>query len=1712
MSEQLNSNVHEQARRTEALKQAIMQARAKKVIASRAAGAGATSARIAPAVRNGQVPLSWAQQRLWFLHQLDAAAGAAYHMSVALKLHGELDKRALKAALDRIVFRHENLRTGFIHAEGMPAQEIAAPDTGFDLRAYDLRTLEGAARELAVEQLRSNTAGEPFDLAKAGLIRGSLLCLSETEHVLFLTQHHIISDGWSLGVLVKEVASLYLAYVQGLADPLPALAIQYADYAIWQRDWLKGETLRKQIDFWKNTLQGAPALLALPLDRPRPAVQSYVGKSVDFTLSAQIRTDVRALCQRHGVTPFMALLTGWAILLSRLSGQDDVVIGSPVANRQRSEIEGLIGCFVNTLALRVRLEDDPSVTRLLASVKADTLDAYSHQDLPFDQVVEAVKPPRSMGHNAIFQTMMAMNTTPAGGAVDLPGLTLSAMPQPQSTSQFDLSLSLADTGSTIGARLEYASDLFDEATIQRLARQFEAVLAAMVADTEQAVSRIDLLDREARDQLLRQFNASATAPVAEPFMHLSFEVQAAASGAAIALVGNGQRLSYAELNRRANRVAHYLRARGVAADDRVAICVERSIEMVVGLLGILKAGAAYVPLDPVHPAERLGYMIGDCEPVAVLTQQQLLPLLPPEVHAVVLDHPQFTDALSQEDDANPASAQMHPDQLAYVLYTSGSTGLPKGVMVTHRNVANLLAHHIALCGMNRDDRVMQFASFGFDTSVTEIFAPFAVGAQVVLRPAQIKVPDSSFIDFLRLEQITVADLPTAFWSLWAGEVGEGRSMPYAPLRLVIVGGEKAEQRHLRAWSGAAGMPDVRWINTYGPTETTIYTTAIAYDRHSAIPAQEVPIGKPIANTTLYLLDRHLQPVPLGVTGEIHVGGEGVARGYLKRADLTAARFIDDPFSTRPGARLYKSGDLGRWLPDGNVEYVGRSDFQVKIRGFRIELGEIEARLSAYAGVREALVMAREDRHGDKRLVAYLSTAAEARPGLADLRQHLLASMAEYMVPGAFVILDAFPLTPNGKIDRKALPAPDQDAIVSRSYETPQDAVEHAVAEIWQDLLQLERVGRQDQFFELGGHSLLAIQLLARVKQALGVDVALTELFARPSLAGFSAAISAQQPAAASANLIGIRGGGALRPVFFIHDGSGGLGYVHGMLPWIGSGFPVHGLLATGLGEHEAPLDSIEEMAASYLRQVRAVQPHGPYRLAGYSAGGLIAYEMANQLLGADEGVDFLGLLDTQWAAAPAPPARAAPPAADVAIDAAEAAEVMEVIDALKAPTSRYPSVQAEALAAFGLASGIDALLLRCQREGLVPADMSVALVRRFMAVGRAITKALAGYTRPAIGIPVSLFAATEKANAARPATPEALRQADVRVIPVPGNHFTMMDGLHIEALGHAFAVELGAQQHAGLAPRELAYAPCVTIQQGAAGETPLFCVPGAGAAVTSFTSLAREMPSSMPIYGFQPRGYCGVLAPHIDVPSAARAYIKAMREIAPAGPYRLVGHSFGGWVVFDMALQLLAEGAQVELLVALDSEAPFEAAPRKRHSRVETLVKLASLFALNASAPLGLVAADFASLDAEAQLALLLDKLIAVKLMPARTTIAVLRAIVRVFETNLNTRYRPDAPYPNTLHLVDVAGREASASAAAVQPRSVGAWFDNVAQVRSWRGPGNHVTLLSAPHVKELAAWLRQAIEEAKAARTSKVMPLRHRHETHSANEECPSGQLRQGN
>jgi amino acid adenylation domain-containing protein len=1062
---------------------------------------------ILPVARDGELPLSFAQQRLWFLTQLEGMS-ETYHIPLALRLHGRLDRQALQHSLDALYARHESLRSRFITREDRPQVQIL-PANGLPLAFHDLRRHPAQA-----DTLCRQAATQPFDLTQGPLVRAALIRLADEEHLFLLTCHHIISDGWSTGILLRELGALYVAFRRSDVDPLPPLTLQYPDYAAWQRRYLTPERLAAQAQYWRETLSGAPALLTLPTDRPRPTVQSFSGGEVPIAIDAELTQALRQFSRQHGGTLFMTVLAAWSLVLARMAGQQELVIGTPEANRGRLETESLVGFFVSTLALRIDLRDDPDLPTLIARIRHTVLTAQENRDLPFEQVVELVNPPRHLGYTPLFQVMLAWQDGSVRD-IPLPGLQAELAGLEYSAAKFDLTLDLADTGEGISGTLNFATALFDRATAERYGVYLVQALRAMTLNSPRSVSHIDLLPLAEREHLLHGWNRTERDYPLDQTLAALFEQQVRRTPDATALVSGAESLSYAQLNACANRLAHALIARGVGPDSRVAVCAERGLHMVTALFGILKAGGAYVPLDPSYPGERLQYILQDADPVLLLADAAGRAALGEPATPQLALEAALPDTLSAENPERRAQAS----HLAYVIYTSGSTGKPKGAMNEHRGVVNRLVWMQEAYGLTAADTVLQKTPFGFDVSVWEFFWPLMVGARLVMaKPEGHKDPDYLSRAIEQYGVTTLHFVPSMLQSFLAD--GQAATRCGQVVR-VMCSGEALPAALVAEFYRR--LPQAELHNLYGPTEAAVDVTAWHCSREA--DRVSVPIGRPIANTRIYLLDEHGQPVPLGAVGELYIGGVQVARGYLNRPELTAERFLSDPFA--PGGRMYRTGDVARYLANGDIEYLGRNDQQVKIRGFRIECGEIEAVLAAHPAVREAVVDARAV-GDDKRLVAWVVPAAGvAEETLAGaLRQHVSAALPDYMVPSAWVVVAALPLSPNGKLDRRALPEP-QGAQSQAAYEAPQGEHETLLAAIWRELLNVEQVGRHDNFFELGGHSLLAVKLMAQLRRA-GWGANVQTLFSTPTLSALAQAMSAQGEIDIPENRI-LPGGASITP-------------------------------------------------------------------------------------------------------------------------------------------------------------------------------------------------------------------------------------------------------------------------------------------------------------------------------------------------------------------------------------------------------------------------------------------------------------------------------------------------------------------------------------------------------------------------------------------------------
>jgi amino acid adenylation domain-containing protein len=1062
--------------------------------------------------RETELPLSFAQQRLWFLDQLEPG-NPFYNVYRAVLVKGSLNTAALKQSFNEIVRRHEVLRTSFVKASEQPVQVIA-PALEVTLPIVDLTNLPKIKREAEVRRLARLKARHSFDLTQAPLLEATLLQLEEEKYVLLFVMHHIVGDGWSAGVLVREVAALYESFCTGKPSPLPELPVQYADFAVWQRQWLQEEVLKSQMAYWKQQLSGSLPVLDLPTDRPRPAVQSFNGKTQSWQLSRELSQALKAISQREGVTLFMTLLAAFKTLLYRYTGQEDVLVGSPIANRNRREIEELIGFFVNTLVLRTDLSGNPSFRELLFRVSEVTLGAYTHQDLPFEQLVEELQPERDLSRTPLFQVMFVLQNAPTED-LKLPGLSLEPMEVESETARFDLTLTLTDTKQGLVGALEHKTDLFDATTITRMLGHFQTLLEGIVANPDQRLADLPVLTETERQRLLVEWNDTQADYPQDWCLHQLFEAQVEQTPDAIALVFENQQLTYRELNQHANQLANHLQNLGVGPEVLVGICVERSLEMVVGLLGILKAGGAYVPLDPNHPKERLAFILRDTQTPVLLTQQKLLSNLPDDCDSYLLLDTD-SEKISWESTQNPIS-QVTSENLAYIIYTSGSTGQPKGTLIPHRGLVNYLTWCTQAYAVEQGTGSVVHSPLTFDLTITGLFSPLLVGRQVELVPEDIGV-ESLSAAFCKSSNLSLVKLTPAQLLLLSQQISPQEAA--ARTRALIIGGENLLAESVSFWQDWA--PETMLVNEYGPTETVV-GCCIYQVPSGKRGSGSIPIGKPIANTQLYVLNSYLQPVPMGVAGELYIGGANLARGYLNRPELSAEKFVPNPLSQQPGARLYKTGDLVRNRPDGNLEFLGRLDQQVKVRGFRIELSEIESLLAQHPVVREAVATVREYTPEDRRIVAYVVLQPEAVSAVSELQGVLKEHLPEYMMPTAIVPLNELPLTANGKVDRRSLPAPDLTQVQPHAtFIAPSTPTEEMLAGIWAEILGLEKVGIHDNFFELGGHSLLATQVISRLQKVFQVELPLRQLFEAPTVARLAECIETEMKAGQELNALPIK--------------------------------------------------------------------------------------------------------------------------------------------------------------------------------------------------------------------------------------------------------------------------------------------------------------------------------------------------------------------------------------------------------------------------------------------------------------------------------------------------------------------------------------------------------------------------------------------------------------
>lgn len=1154
--------------------------------------------------REQRLNLSFAQERLWFLDQMEPQS-ASYNVPSVMRLTGELNKDVLQRSLDEIIRRHEVLRTTFAEKGGRPVQVIHSTE-GVHIRQIDLTDKPDSKRQAEAKELLSKESQKPFDLTTGPLVRVLMLRLREQEHILMITIHHIAYDGWSRGVFLRELSVLYEAFSRGRPSPLPDLPIQYADYAVWQRQWLQGEVLEKQLEYWKQKLEGAPPVLELPMDRPRPAVQTYRGSSESVVLSAELVEGLKALGQRENATLFMTLLAAFKVLLYRYTGSEDIVIGTPIANRTQVELEGLIGFFVNTLVLRTDLSGDSTFQEVLGRVRETALGAYSHQDLPFEKLVEELRPERNLSHTPIFQVMFALQNTPDFSLI-LPELTIQKVEVDSLTSKVDLILTIKDSKEGLKASANYNTDLFDARTIKRMLEHYEVLLKDIVRHTAHGISEVNILTEAEKRQILVEWNDTKREYPGDTYIHELFEAQVERTPDAVAMVCEGEQLTYKELNARANQFAHYLKGMGVESRMLVGICHERSLDLVAGLLGILKAGGAYLPLDPDYPKERLAFMIEDSALTVILTSETYRTILPEFRGRVV-----SLDALSRTEGAKDNSRNsLSPQNLAYVIYTSGSTGQPKGVCIPHRAVVSLCMDTDYI-QIYPDDRIANASNISFDAATFEIWAGLLNGACLVCIPKNVLISPQLLAAENHKQGISVLFLTTALFNQMAREAPSA----FNSIRHLLFGGEAANAECVRRilQHGYSG----RLLHVYGPTESTTFASW-----HQVFTVSEnavtVPIGKPLANKQIYILDRHMQIVPIGITGELYIGGDGLARGYLNHPELTAETFIANPFSMESGARLYRTGDFGKYLADGSIEFLGRSDNQVKVRGYRIECSEIEIVLSRHSSVKESVVLAQE-LSGDKRLVAYCVLKQDSKATTLDLRTYLKERLPDFMIPSVFVFLDDLPLSPNGKIDRKRLALPESVQTGGDVNDEPLDELEIQIGRIWETILGVRNVKRRDNFFDLGGHSLLAVRLLTEIRKTTGKELPIATIFHSPTIMQIAEVLRRERFNLPWKLFMPVQPHGSRKPFFWIYGGSNNL-----QLPkYFGPDQPLYYMIFQRYNGKPA---SHDENVAEALEEMLAIQPDGPYSLGGFCFGGLMALELARQLKKVGREVSLMVLVE-----------------------------------------------------------------------------------------------------------------------------------------------------------------------------------------------------------------------------------------------------------------------------------------------------------------------------------------------------------------------------------------------------------------------------------------------------------------------------------------------------
>ncbi|MDS0527391.1 amino acid adenylation domain-containing protein [Clostridium sp. SHJSY1] len=1181
-----------------------------------------------------RIPLSYAQRRLWFLYKLEGAS-PTYNIPVVINLSGKLDINALEKALDDVVERHEILRTIFPENMGIPYQKILDVNEG----KRELVVSKTSHGEL--EEEINKAVKYSFDLSTEPAFKAQVFTVTEDEHVLLLLLHHIVGDGWSLTPLTKDLATAYKSRSEGLAPNWEPLSVQYADYTIWQEKILRDENdenslLVKELDYWKETLANLPEQLEVPTDFKRPEEASYCGETLAFNITSELHQGLLDLARNNGVSLFMVLQAGLATLLTRLGAGNDIPIGTPIAGRNDDALDNLVGLFINNLVLRTDTSRDPSFQELLQRVRETNLNAYEHQDLPFERLVEAINPVRSQSRHPLFQIMLALQNTQDPKLI-LPDAETKLKLYSVGASKFDLTIELrelyAEDGKATGIKgfLEYSTDLFKGETVEIFISRMLKLLDEAVKNPNKTIGDLEILLPEERQKILVDWNKGFD-NIPENCISDLFEEQVKKNPKNIAVVFEKDTLTYEELNNQANNLAHLLISKGVGPEHFVALALPRSLEMIVGLLAVIKSGAAYVPVDPDYPNDRINFILNDAKPTCLITNSKIVSKLSgiDSVMKVVLDEEDTIENLKQYSTHNPVDADraksLSPYSPAYIIYTSGSTGVPKGVIIPHQNVIRLFKATDNWFSFNENDVWTMFHSYAFDFSVWEIWGPLLYGGRLVVVSHSVSRSPVEFLELLVSEKVTMLNqTPSAFYQLMQADRENQAFGNKLSLRYIVFGGEALELSRLTDWYNRHPENAPTLINMYGITETTVHVSYLELNKTTTAKRGNSLIGSSIPDLDIFVLDDYLKPVPPGVVGELYVAGAGLARGYLGRPSLTASRFVANPFSTL-GTRMYRTGDLARWNEDGSLDYMGRADHQIKIRGFRIELGEIEAAIAGHPDIDQVAVVVREDQPGDKRLVAYVVTNGETSFDLADLRRYIGEFLPDYMIPSAFVEISALPLTPNGKLDSKALPAPEFGVkVVGRGPRTPQEEI---LRDLFMEVLNLPQVGIDDGFFDLGGHSLLAVHLMSKIHEALGVQLSIGNLFEAPTVARLAERLEMGTSKSALDVLLPLRKSGEEAPLFCVHP-AGGLSWCYsGLMTYLESGYPIYGIQARGISKREKLPKTLDEMAADYIEHIRTIQPTGPYNLLGWSLGGNIVHAMATQLQEQGEEIEIVAMLDS----------------------------------------------------------------------------------------------------------------------------------------------------------------------------------------------------------------------------------------------------------------------------------------------------------------------------------------------------------------------------------------------------------------------------------------------------------------------------------------------------